>query len=155
MGCSKLEARRESEMQKLSEPCSVYRHYDSDDRLLYVGIARNPKRRRYQHACTASWGRSIARTVTVNLPTKAEALAMEERAIAFEQPIHNKRRPFRPLARIKGAVNCPLLADLFLRRGAADAEPPKPIQRDRPTELPPFDFEDWADCLSRIEIILD
>ena len=37
------------------EPTAVYRFYDEADRLLYVGISRNPAARWAQHAVEKKW----------------------------------------------------------------------------------------------------
>lgn len=81
----------------------------------------------------------------VEYPTRAEALEVEARAIAFERPLYNKKRPFRPLGVKADTTKCPLLADLFLRKAPA---PTPPSRRAQGQELPRFDYADWIRCLS-------
>lgn len=135
----------------MREPCSVYRHYDEDGRLLYVGIARNPRRRGFQHKSGSSWGQLIARTAIADFPTRSEALDAEARAIAFELPIYNKKRPFRPLGLSADATKCPLLADLFLRKTPVPVAPDVPPRRRRISQPSGFDYEDWLRCVLMTE----
>ncbi len=109
----------------MAAPSYLYRHYDLDGRLLYVGIARRPKRRRYQHSSESPWGKCIASSRYVEYPTKEAALAAEAEAIAYERPIYNKKRPARPLGLDASKVPCPLLRDLFLRKEPVQAPAPR------------------------------
>lgn len=70
-------------------PCAVYRHYDSDDRLLYVGISVDPERRAKSHKGQGWWSRFMAReTVTWHEDT-ASAKSAERAAIEDEHPLFN------------------------------------------------------------------
>lgn len=79
-------------------PHSVYRIYDEDDRLMYVGVAHDVTHRIYMHeaAAQASWasmqmvGR-IARWTADEYPTKAAAREAERRAIEAEAPLFNRQ----------------------------------------------------------------
>jgi len=135
----------------------LYRQYDADDTLLYVGISKKHKRRGYQHACTAKWAEYISRTSWVEYPNRDAALAAEERAIAFERPIYNIRRPFRPLGLDPSAVCCPLLLELFFQKGEIGGVTPKPRPRryKQMCELPPIDWDDMVACWLGTEIIYD
>lgn len=68
---------------------ALYRLYDADDQLLYVGISLNPASRWTQHANDKSWWQDIARTDVEWLPSREEALGAEVRSIQTEQPLHN------------------------------------------------------------------
>lgn len=70
----------------------VYRHYDKDDRLLYVGITVNPKRRAQGHKQKSPWWPSIARIdVSEKLPREI-ALGREWYYInRFEPPFNSNR----------------------------------------------------------------
>jgi predicted GIY-YIG superfamily endonuclease len=69
--------------------CAVYRHFDAADRLLYVGMTNNPKRRLAEHKCRAVWGDQIARVEVVWMRTAEEAAAAEVDAIRTERPMFN------------------------------------------------------------------
>lgn len=68
---------------------ALYRHFDAEGRLLYVGISLSAIQRLSQHLASA-WAKDI-RNVTVEiLPTREDALAAEATAIREEQPLHNR-----------------------------------------------------------------
>lgn len=71
-------------------PHYVYRCYDADDRLLYVGCSYNPPSRFRQHRST-EWYGDVARTRLVVFPDRRKALDMERLAIETEGPIHNRQ----------------------------------------------------------------
>lgn len=73
----------------MSEPCAIYRHYDADGSLLYVGITNCPKRRLAEHKCRAAWRDEIADVSVKWVPSREEAEAAERTAIATEGPIFN------------------------------------------------------------------
>lgn len=67
---------------------SVYRLYDADDALLYVGMSLYPKGRLASHK-KKPWGKDIARfEVVANLP-RDEAEELERRLIREQQPCYN------------------------------------------------------------------
>lgn len=69
---------------------AVYRHYDADQVLIYVGCSVAPIARLCEHQDGSPWGRTTA-TVTIEWwPTKAEALAAEAAAIQTEKPLVNR-----------------------------------------------------------------
>lgn len=69
---------------------AVYRHFDADNRLLYVGMAANPARRLSEHNSRSGWAALVA-TITVEwFDTRDEAVAAERAAIKRERPQHNK-----------------------------------------------------------------
>lgn len=69
-------------------PVCVYRFFDADDRLLYVGITDDPKGRWKAHA-KREWWHQVARHAITWHDTRADALAAEAAAIASEGPLHN------------------------------------------------------------------
>lgn len=79
------------------EPTAVYRLYDQDGGLLYVGVSCNPAARLNEHAAKKSWWRLVARKTAVLHGSRGEALAEEDRAIRTESPVHNVAG--RPLTR--------------------------------------------------------
>lgn len=70
--------------------CAVYRFYDSEGTLVYVGISNNPFQRLYEHVRS-----SITRTVVdIKLQwcdSREEALAVEALAIRTESPLYNQK----------------------------------------------------------------
>lgn len=75
----------------MSEPTTLYRAYDINGQLLYVGVAKNWGRRWAQHSERAPWYGTVARLRIELLPDRESALAAELEAIVNEQPIHNVR----------------------------------------------------------------
>lgn len=89
---------------------ALYRHFDAEGRLLYIGIAKNALRRLSQHA-TAPWAQDV-RTIKVEMfASREDALTAEGLAIRAEKPLHNRNsgawrlsvpeapteRPFNPV----------------------------------------------------------
>lgn len=75
---------------------AVYRAYDDQDRLLYVGISPEPFDRLSQHARTRSWPSHAGRLTISWHDTRDEARAVEKDAIATEDPVFNRQgRPYR------------------------------------------------------------
>lgn len=75
---------------------SLYRHYDYDSKLLYVGISLNALNRLNQHENSSEWYYQISRVEIEHYATLAAALKAEKTAIINELPIynvtHNKNR---------------------------------------------------------------
>lgn len=69
--------------------CALYRHFDADGALLYVGITNDPRRRLKQHKRTARWSEQIASVTVKWLADRDEAIAAERKAIAEERPLFN------------------------------------------------------------------
>lgn len=66
----------------------VYRYFDADDRLLYVGVARQFEARDYVHR-HKPWYASVARVAIEQHESRQAALAAELKAILTEDPAHN------------------------------------------------------------------
>jgi predicted GIY-YIG superfamily endonuclease len=69
-------------------PTAVYRLYDEDGHLLYVGCSRTPKRRIAAHRVRPWWS-AVARTDVQQFATRDEARRIETEAIQNENPRHN------------------------------------------------------------------
>ncbi len=67
----------------------LYRFYDSQGKLLYVGITNNFDRRLQQHLADKWWAPQIARTQKELYPSRTAAQNAEQRAIRSERPRHN------------------------------------------------------------------
>ncbi len=72
-------------------PTVLYRHFDGDGQLLYVGISSNPFRRALDHKIRSTWMKRAAFTTYEWFGDRESALAAERIAIAEENPAHNKQ----------------------------------------------------------------
>ena len=69
--------------------CALYRHFDADGGLLYVGISFRPLIRTKQHGAVSGWADQIANITIEYFPTRKEAMVAEATAIRAEDPIYN------------------------------------------------------------------
>jgi predicted GIY-YIG superfamily endonuclease len=69
-------------------PTALYRWYDQDDVLLYVGVSTNVARRAGQHEDKEWWHR-VARSTVEQFESRGAALDAESRAIREERPLFN------------------------------------------------------------------
>jgi predicted GIY-YIG superfamily endonuclease len=72
------------------EKTALYRHFDTDGVLLYVGITNNPAARFKSHAQHAPWMDFAASHTGEWFESRDEALAAESAAIRAELPVFNK-----------------------------------------------------------------
>lgn len=70
-------------------PASVYRHYNDDGVLLYIGKTCQGGHRQCQHATGKAWWDEVALTEWEHFVTEDEALAAETAAIIDEAPLYN------------------------------------------------------------------
>lgn len=68
---------------------TLYRFFDADSQLLYVGIAGNPGRRFHQHAKEKHWWTQVAASTMQHFNMRVEAERAEELAIRTERPLYN------------------------------------------------------------------
>lgn len=68
---------------------SLYRHYDSANQLLYVGISASAVHRLGQHSEHSDWFASISRVTIEHFESRPAALTAEREAIINERPLHN------------------------------------------------------------------
>lgn len=73
---------------------ALYRHFDAEGCLLYVGISDCLSERDKQHAATAHWHESVEKTETEWCICRDHALALERVAITYERPLHNIKHNF-------------------------------------------------------------
>lgn len=71
------------------EPTALYRLYDANDVLLYLGITWNPDARMELHVLDKHWIHLVARRTVEWYPTRPTALAAEATATAIEKPLHD------------------------------------------------------------------
>ena len=70
---------------------SLYRHYDSNDNLLYIGVSLNALNRLSQHKRTGAWFNDISRVSIDKYETRQLVLDAEREAIVNESPKYNKQ----------------------------------------------------------------
>lgn len=76
----------------MAQRTALYRHFDADGRLLYVGISLSAIHRLSQHMAASSWADEIVSVTIVRFETREEAHAAEREAIRAEAPVHNLLR---------------------------------------------------------------
>lgn len=69
--------------------CRIYRCFDKDSKLLYVGISINALSRLATHMSTALFAEEIVRVEIEVLPSREAARAAEKAAIHAEAPLYN------------------------------------------------------------------
>jgi predicted GIY-YIG superfamily endonuclease len=70
---------------------TLYRLFNEQDQLLYVGISSKWYERFHQHEKTQPWWLSVAKITLENFETRDEVVEAEKRAIRLEKPLHNKQ----------------------------------------------------------------
>ena len=80
--------------KKLTE---LYRHFDSNGVLLYVGISASAIKRFKDHKNGSHWSSRVASITIERYETRQEAEQAETNAIVLEKPLHNKsKRGIKP-----------------------------------------------------------
>lgn len=87
---------------------ALYRHYDADGALLYVGISDTPDKRLKQHQLHSAWAEAVASTHLVWFDNRAAAEDAERAAIRTEAPAHNVLHRAEPRVRA-GAFRATLM----------------------------------------------
>jgi hypothetical protein len=70
----------------------LYRHFDADGVLLYVGITLSIGVRTSAHRRGAPWFRDVARIEVAHFTSRADCALAERVAIHTEKPLHNRSR---------------------------------------------------------------
>jgi len=70
-------------------PCDLYRIFDIDGRLLYIGITVDFNRRMWQHSLTQPWWDEAEHFFKDSYSTRREAVKAEANAIRSERPLYN------------------------------------------------------------------
>lgn len=68
----------------------LYRHYDADGNLLYIGISLSTAHRLGQHRLTSRWSHRVVTITIERFATREEAMEAELHAIQTEGPLFNK-----------------------------------------------------------------
>jgi predicted GIY-YIG superfamily endonuclease len=70
-------------------PTALYRHFDHEGRLLYIGVSMTITGRTAQHETYAPWFRDIDNIKLEWFGSRSSALRAEKHAITTEKPLHN------------------------------------------------------------------
>ena len=70
---------------------ALYRHFDKDENLLYVGVSLSAMHRLSQHKRSSIWAGDAVKMTTEYFDDRALALEAEKQAIKAERPIYNVR----------------------------------------------------------------
>jgi predicted GIY-YIG superfamily endonuclease len=76
-------------MSQHTPPTSLYRMYDSSQRLLYVGITSRGPRRWREHMASKAWWDEVATVSVEHFPLRSDAASAEQWAIRNERPLYN------------------------------------------------------------------
>ena len=79
-----------------SRPTKLYRHYDADGTLLYIGISLRAAYRLSQHMAVSHWADRIARITVEQHPNRPAAELAETTAINQEKPLFNIAKVKKP-----------------------------------------------------------
>lgn len=71
------------------KPTALYRHYDKDDNLLYIGISLSSIGRYQTHRNQSHWAKYSVKMTTEWFDTRKLAEDAEKKAITQERPLHN------------------------------------------------------------------
>lgn len=116
-------------MPEPPERTALYRLYDADGRLLYVGITSNPKARWGAHARDKHWWPEVARKTTEWFETRKSAERIEKIEVEDERPRYNK------------VFNGERRTELYnegVARAAAAARALEALEPDTGERFPPF-----------------
>lgn len=73
----------------MDRPCFLYRQFDANDELLYVGLTTDPHQRHLRHRQDSPWAHLIDRTEYEMHPNLWVGGAHESLAIETEGPLYN------------------------------------------------------------------
>jgi predicted GIY-YIG superfamily endonuclease/ribosomal protein S27E len=74
----------------MSTPHVLYRFFNAQDELLYIGITKNPWHRFKSHQNQKAWFRDVAKSTMEHFPSRRELITAEIRAIQTENPKYNR-----------------------------------------------------------------
>lgn len=74
----------------------LYRYFDIDGNLLYIGISVNFMVRASQHKSSSRWFDRISYVNVTHFPNRELAISAERVAISNEMPLYNKQRAQLP-----------------------------------------------------------
>ena len=71
---------------------TLYRHFDNENNLLYVGISLHWNKRTKEHEIGSPWFKEVKTLKMEEFETREEAIKAEKNAIRLENPKHNVQR---------------------------------------------------------------
>lgn len=89
-------------------PTSLYRAFDADGDLLYIGVTSQRQQRLYRHAKVAQWWQKVATIEIQHYATATEAKLAEADQIGRLHPPHNRnhRRAVETVIKLCRCVDC-------------------------------------------------
>jgi predicted GIY-YIG superfamily endonuclease len=102
----------------------LYRHYDAQGELLYVGISLNALNRLAQHRDVSLWFNDIAKVTLEQFPCRKTAMDAETEAIQSENPKYNlQKRKKKPVKLEEEKKIAPEVAKVELIRKIVSVSP--------------------------------
>ena len=99
---------------------ALYRHFDAEGILLYIGIALSPVQRLRKHRDESTWFDRIASITIERFPTREEAKQAESVAIKSERPLFNIAHVQRlPDWFFDGLESSPCMKEMALKASVA------------------------------------
>lgn len=92
----------------------VYRCYDADDQLLYVGVTTDMRQRHTEHAGQKEWYSEVARIETEEFDSGDEAAEREMVLLTHERPRYNSPTARRYTAHLRPAREPSKVAALLI-----------------------------------------
>lgn len=74
----------------------LYRFYNENGTLLYIGVSLSALQRTMQHRTTKDWWDEVRRMEVEKFSTRGDALDAEAQAIRTERPLYNIQHSTRP-----------------------------------------------------------
>ncbi len=128
-------------VRRRAEGHEVYRLYDVEDVLLYVGQSDNVHERLRQHAYESRWWSAVSWASLQAAANLEEALEIERVAIAEEHPVHNLSRGNRRPAGWPGHADASCDSSVTrvqdVRAESARIEVEVEVEEDQTEPLPP------------------
>lgn len=77
---------------------ALYRHFDCQEKLLYIGLTNDPERREPDHRSQSFWMELTVRSEVESYDSLPKVRAAERDAILAEQPLFNRQHNESPEA---------------------------------------------------------
>lgn len=87
-----------------NEPHALYRFFDADGALLYIGLTADPGRRWKSHEANQPWWHLVRRAEMEMFPSREAVRAAEKAAIVAECPKYNVAHSKHPQPRRQGPL---------------------------------------------------
>ena len=83
---------------------TLYRHFDANNNLLYIGVSSRISQRIKEHSIHSSWWKNVSKITLEHFETRKEVLEAERNAIIAEQPKHNIKHKNGKIKDVKESV---------------------------------------------------